>query len=129
MTRYTQPTTFYTKDHEWVTVHNDLATVGITHYAENALGDIVFVELPDVGKEFKQGDDMAVVESVKAASDVYAPISGKVIEVNAVLNEKPETVNESPRESGWFCVLEIKDGAQIAGLMDEDAYDAFCKTL
>lgn len=129
MTRYTQPTTFYTKDHEWVTVHNDLATVGITHYAENALGDIVFVELPDVGAEFAQGDDMAVVESVKAASDVYAPISGKIVEVNGVLNEKPETVNESPREGGWFCVLEIKDGAQIAGLMDEDAYDAFCKTL
>lgn len=129
MTQYTQPTTFYTKDHEWVTVHDNLATVGITHYAENALGDIVFVELPDVGAEFSQGDDMAVVESVKAASDVYAPISGKVVQVNDALTEKPETVNEAPREGGWFCVLEIKDGTQIAGLMDEDAYNAFCKTL
>ncbi|KCZ88040.1 glycine cleavage system protein GcvH [Hyphomonas jannaschiana] len=129
MTRYTQPTTFYTKDHEWVTVHNDLATVGITHYAENALGDIVFVELPEVGAEFAPGDDMAVVESVKAASDVYAPIHGKVVEVNPALGDKPETVNESPTEKGWFCVLEIKDGAEIAGLMDEAAYKAYCETL
>jgi len=129
MTRYTQPTTFFTKDHEWVTVHNDLATVGITHYAENQLGDIVFVELPEVGVEFSTGDDMAVVESVKAASDVYAPISGKVVEVNPTLADKPETVNESPRENGWFCVLEIKDGAEIASLMDEGAYKAFCEGL
>ena len=129
MTRYTQPTTFYTKDHEWVTVHNDLATVGITHYAENALGDIVFVELPDVGAEFAPGDDMAVVESVKAASDVYAPITGEVVEVNTVLTDKPETVNESPNEKGWFCVLKIKDGGEIAGLMDEAAYKAYCETL
>lgn len=128
-TPYTQPTTFYTKDHEWVTVHNDLATVGITHFAENALGDIVFVELPEVGAEFGQGDDMAVVESVKAASDVYAPISGKVVDINKALTEKPETVNESPDDKGWFCVLEIKDGAQIAGLLDEAAYKAFCKDL
>jgi glycine cleavage system H protein len=86
------------------------------------LGDIVFVELPEVGAEFAPGDDMAVVESVKAASDVYAPIHGKVIEVNGALSDKPETVNESPTEKGWFCVLEIKDGAEIAGLMDEAAY-------
>ena len=85
------------------------------------------MELPDVGAEFSQGDDMAVVESVKAASDVYAPISGKIVQVNDVLTETPETVNESPNEKGWFCVLEIKDGAQIAGLMDEEAYKAFCK--
>ncbi|MCA8898060.1 MAG: glycine cleavage system protein GcvH [Hyphomonas sp.] len=129
MTRYTQPSTFYTKDHEWVTVHNDLATVGITHYAENALGDIVFVELPEVGTEFAPGDDMAVVESVKAASDVYAPIHGKVVEVNKTLTDKPETVNESPDEKGWFCILKITDPGDIAGLMDEEAYKEYCKTL
>lgn len=129
MTSFTQKSTFYTKDHEWVTVHNNLATVGITHYAENQLGDIVFVELPDVGAEFSQGDDMAVVESVKAASDVYSPIDGTVVEVNGDLTETPEMVNESPDEKGWFVVLEIRDGGQIAGLMDEDAYKAFCKDL
>ena len=88
MTRYTQPTTFYTEDHEWVTVHNDLATVGITHYAENALGDIVFVELPEVGAEFAPGDDMAVVESVKAASEVYSPIGGEVTARNETLENE-----------------------------------------
>ena len=126
---YTQQVTFYTEDHEWVTVHGDLATVGITRFAAEQLGDVVFVEVPEVGKVVKRGDDMAVVESVKAASDVYAPMSGKVIEANTALAEAPEKVNEHPESEGWFCVIEYSDGSETKGLMDKDAYFEFCKGL
>ena len=119
----------YAASHEWAKVDGDVATVGITDHAQAELGDVVFVELPDVGTALDAGDTFGVVESVKAASDVYAPIHGKVVEVNPALGDKPETVNESPTEKGWFCVLEIKDGAEIAGLMDEAAYKAYCETL
>ncbi len=125
--KFTQQVTFYTEDHEWVTVHGDLATVGITKFAAEQLGDVVFVETPDVGKVVKKGDDMAVVESVKAASDVYAPLSGEVIDANGELADKPETVNEHPESSGWFCVIKFSDGAETEGLMDKDAYYEFCK--
>jgi glycine cleavage system H protein len=99
--------TYYTEDHEWVSVDGDKGKVGITAYAAEQLGDVVFVETPDVGKTVKKGDDMAVVESVKAASDVYAPVSGDVVEANGALADAPETVNESPEGDGWFCVIKL----------------------
>ncbi len=117
---------YYTRDHEWVTVHGELATVGITLFAAEQLGDVVFVELPEKGKSFKRGDDMAVVESVKAASDVYAPISGEIVDVNGELEDAPEKVNEAPEAGGWFCVLRVADGDELKALMDEDAYRKFC---
>ena len=119
-------TTKFTKDHEWVSVDGDVATVGITTFAAEALGDVVFVELPDVGATFAQGADMAVVESVKAASDVYAPISGEIAEVNSALEEAPETVNDAPEAGGWFCKMKVSDAGQLDGLMDKAAYDAHC---
>lgn len=122
----TQNPTYFTKDHEWVTVHGDVATVGITVFAAEALGDVVFVELPETGKTFKQGADMAVVESVKAASDVYAPISGEVVEVNDALTDAPETVNEGPEAGGWFCKMTVADADELSALMDKAAYDTFC---
>ena len=126
---FTQQVTFYTEDHEWVTVHGDLATVGITRYAAEQLGDVVFVEVPEVGKTFKKGDEMAVVESVKAASDVYAPLSGEVIDANGSLADAPEKVNEHPETEGWFCVIRLSHGEELSGLMDKDAYFEFCKGL
>lgn len=122
-------TTKYTEDHEWVAVEGSIATVGITKYAAEALGDVVFVEVPDVGASFAKGDDMAVVESVKAASDVYAPISGEVSEANAALADAPETVNEDPEGAGWFAKLKVADPDQLGALMDADAYTAFCDAL
>ncbi len=119
----------FTKDHEWVELDGDVATVGVTAYAAEQLGDVVFVELPDVGKTIKPGENMAVVESVKAASDVYAPIAGEVTETNAVLTGNPETVNESPEKRGWFAKVKVADKAQIDALMDRDAYEAFLQTL
>ena len=117
---------YYTREHEWVTVHGELATVGITKFAAEQLGDVVFVELPETGKSFKRGDDMAVVESVKAASDVYAPISGEIVDVNGELEGAPETVNEAPEAGGWFCVMKVADADELKALMDEDAYNKFC---
>ena len=128
-TKLTEQVTFYTEDHEWVTVHGELGTVGITKYAAEQLGDVVFVETPEVGKVFKKGDDMAVVESVKAASDVYAPVSGEVVDTNAALADKPETVNEHPEADGWFCVIRLSNGEELSDLMDKDAYIEFCKGL
>lgn len=119
-------TTKYTKDHEWVTVDGDIATMGITQFAAEALGDVVFVELPEVGATFKQGADMAVVESVKAASDVYAPVSGEITEVNDALGDAPETVNEGPESGGWFCRMKLANAGELDALMDRAAYDAFC---
>ena len=122
-------TTKFTEDHEWVAVEGDIATVGITKYAADALGDVVFVEVPDVGASFAKGDDMAVVESVKAASDVYAPISGEVTEANGALAEAPETVNEAPEAAGWFAKLKVANASELDGLMDAAAYKTFCDGL
>ena len=119
----------FTKDHEWVVVEGDTATVGITAYAAEQLGDVVFVETPDVGKTVKQGDALAVVESVKAASDVYAPVSGEVVAANPELSESPETVNAVPEASGWFAKIKLSNPAEVDALMDRDAYEAFLGTL
>jgi glycine cleavage system H protein len=119
----------YSKDHEWVKIDGDTATVGITHYAQEQLGDVVFVELPEVGKKVEQGKEMATVESVKAASEVYAPISGEVVEVNSALTDAPATVNEEAQGKGWFAKLKISDKGQLAGLMDEAAYKKFVEGL
>jgi glycine cleavage system H protein len=119
----------YSKDHEWVKIDGDTATVGITHYAQEQLGDVVFVELPEVGKKVEQGKQMATVESVKAASEVYAPISGEVVEVNSALADAPATVNEEAQGKGWFAKLKIADKGQLAGLMDDAAYKKFVEGL
>jgi glycine cleavage system H protein len=119
----------YTKDHEYVRLDGDVATVGITDHAQEQLGDIVFVELPQVGKSVEQGGEAAVVESVKAASEVYAPLSGEVIEVNAALEGEPAKVNADPLGDGWFLKLKIKDKSQFEALMDEAAYNDFVATL
>ena len=119
----------YSKDHEWVKVDGDTATVGITHYAQEQLGDVVFVELPEVGKKVEQGKQMATVESVKAASEVYAPISGEVLEVNSALTNAPATVNEDATGKGWFAKVKVSDKGQFAGLMDEAAYQKFVEGL
>ena len=114
----------YTKDHEWVRVNGDEATVGITDYAADQLGDIVFVELPEVGRAFTQSAAFGVVESVKAVSDLFAPIGGEVIEANDALAATPELVNASPFEDGWMIRLRVSEPGQLDGLLDPDAYDA-----
>ncbi len=119
----------FTKDHEWVVLEGDVATIGITAYAAEQLGDVVFVEVPDVGKAVKAGDGLAVVESVKAASDVYAPISGEVVEGNGALGDAPETVNTLPESEGWFAKLKVADSADYSKLMSRDEYEDFLKTL
>ncbi len=119
----------FTKDHEWVALEGGVATIGITAYAAEQLGDVVFVETPDVGKTIKAGESLAVVESVKAASDVYAPISGQVVENNAALADAPETVNAQPEGQGWFAKIQMTDVAEYEALMDRAAYDAFLGTL
>jgi glycine cleavage system H protein len=119
----------FSKDHEWVELDGEVATVGITAYAAEQLGDVVFVELPAAGKAMTRGETMAVVESVKAASDVFAPVSGEVIGVNDQLTDTPETVNEAPEAGGWFVRLKVADPAEVAALMDRDAYEAFLQTL
>ena len=121
--------TRYTKDHEYISVEGDTGTIGITDHAQHALGDVVFVELPPVGKTFVQGAEAAVVESVKAASEVFAPVSGEVIEVNADLEATPAAVNEDAMGKGWFLKLKITDASQLDALMDEAAYAEFLKTL
>ncbi|TNE33698.1 MAG: glycine cleavage system protein GcvH [Alphaproteobacteria bacterium] len=120
---------YFTDEHEWVDVEGSTATVGITDYAQGQLGDIVFVELPSVGKQLEKGDDAAVVESVKAASDVYAPISGKVLESNEDLEEDPALVNTDPEDGGWFFRMTVSDESELEGLMDEAAYKAFADSL
>jgi glycine cleavage system H protein len=119
----------YTKDHEYVRLEGDVATVGITDHAQSQLGDIVFVELPAIGKSVEQGAEAAVVESVKAASEVYAPLSGEVVEVNGALEGEPAKVNADPLGEGWFLKLKVKDKSQFDALMDEAAYNAFVATL
>ena len=118
-------TTYYTKDHEWIRVDGDVATVGITKHATEQLGDIVFVEVPEVGRKVTAGEACAVVESVKAASDVFAPVAGQVTEGNADIAATPAAVNEDPEGNGWFFKLKLADKAQLAGLMDRTAYDKF----
>jgi glycine cleavage system H protein len=119
----------YTKDHEWVKVDGDTATVGITRYAAEQLGDVVYVELPETGREVKKGEGAAVVESVKAASDVYSPLSGEVTETNAALSDNPQTVNEAPEAGGWFMKLKLSNRAELDGLLDEEGYRDYIDTL
>jgi glycine cleavage system H protein len=115
----------YTKDHEWVRLDGDLATVGISDHAQEQLGDVVFVELPEIGRQVSRGGSLAVVESVKAASDVYAPITGEVVETNGAVADDPALINQSAEEEGWFCKLRITDQSQLTGLMDAAAYKAY----
>jgi glycine cleavage system H protein len=119
----------YTKEHEWVLVDGDTATVGISPYAQEQLGDVVFVELPEIGKKIEKGKEMAVVESVKAASEVYAPIGGEVLEVNNVLTDAPATVNEDALGKGWFAKIKLANKGELDGLMDEAAYKAYVDGL
>ncbi|MGD9967233.1 MAG: glycine cleavage system protein GcvH [Hyphomonadaceae bacterium] len=120
----------YTKDHEWVELDGDIATVGISTYAAEQLGDVVYAELPEVGKSFKQGDDMAVVESAKTASDVYAPISGEIVEANAeIKKEQWQIINDAPQSGGWFVKLKASNKSELDGLMDEAAYADYVKGL
>ena len=120
---------YFTEDHEWVELDGDTATVGITDYAQGQLGDIVFVEVPDEGRSLAKGDEAAVVESVKAASDVYSPVSGTVTEGNAALGDEPALVNTDPEGDGWFFKLTIADPSELDALMDETAYQAFVSKL
>jgi len=122
-------TTYYSKDHEWISVEGGTATVGITAYAQEQLGDVVYVELPEAGKALSQGDEAAVVESVKAASEVYAPIDGEVTETNDALTDEPAKVNEDPEGAAWFLKMTVGNEGQLAELMDEAAYKAYVETL
>ncbi|MGQ5701046.1 glycine cleavage system protein GcvH [Sandaracinobacteroides sp. A072] len=120
---------YYTKDHEWIEVDGTTATVGVTDYAQGQLGDVVFVELPESGRQLEAGKEAAVVESVKAASEVYAPVSGTVTEANGALTDDPSLVNSAPEGDGWFFRLTLSSAAELEGLMDEAAYKAFVATL
>ena len=122
-------TTRYTKDHEWIRLDGDVATVGISEHAQSALGDIVYVELPEIGREIEQGGEAAVVESVKAASDVYAPVSGQVVAVNDALDGSPATINEDAEGRGWFFRLKPSSPAQIDALMTAEQYKEYLATL
>jgi len=121
--------TRYTRDHEWIRLDGDVATVGITDYAQAQLGDIVFVELPEVGRQLEKGTEAAVVESVKAASEIFAPAAGEVVEVNAGLGDQPGSVNDDPVGAGWFMKLKLTDKGSIDGLMDDAAYKAYVDTI
>lgn len=122
-------TVYYSKDHEWVSVEGDSATVGVTDFAQAALGDVVFVEVPAAGKVLKQGDEAAVVESVKAASEVYAPVSGTVTEGNGAIEATPDLVNTDPEGEGWFFKLTLSDDQELGALMNADEYKSYCETL
>jgi glycine cleavage system H protein len=122
-------TTRYTKDHEYIRVEGDAGIVGISDYAQGQLGDVVFVELPSVGKTLSKGDEAAVVESVKAASEVYAPVSGEVVEVNSDLEASPGTVNEDPAGRGWFMKIRLTNESELDGLMTEEQYQEFVKSI
>lgn len=119
----------FTEDHEWIRIDGDTGRIGITDYAQQQLGDVVFVELPETGAGFKKGDEAAVVESVKAASEIYAPVGGEVTAVNDALADAPGKVNESPMDDGWFFELKLADTGELEGLMDEEAYAALVKDL
>ena len=120
---------YFTQDHEWIDVDGDVGTVGISDYAQSQLGDIVFVEVPEAGKRIAKGDEAAVVESVKAASDVYSPVSGSVVEGNAALTDEPALVNTDPEAAGWFFRITLSDAGELDALMDEAAYAAFVEKL
>ena len=120
---------YFTKEHEWVRVDGDTATVGISNHAQEQLGDIVFAEVPEAGRKLTKGQEAAVVESVKAASDVYAPVSGEVIEGNAAVNDDPALVNSDPEGQGWFFKLRLDNPGELDGLMDESAYRSWVETL
>ena len=120
---------YFTKDHEWIRVEGDQATVGISNHAQEALGDIVFAEVPEAGKQLSKGAEAAVVESVKAASDVYAPVSGEVTEGNPAVADDPAIINRDPEGDGWFFKLKLSDAGELAGLMDEAAYREWVATL
>ena len=119
----------FTKEHEWLNLEGEVATIGITAYAAEQLGDVVFVELPEVGRQLKAGDDMAVVESVKAASDIYAPVAGEVVEVNTTLPDTPDQVNADPEGAAWFVKLKVSDPTAAGALMDRHAYEQFLQGL
>jgi glycine cleavage system H protein len=119
----------YTSEHEWIRMDGDIATIGISQYAQEQLGDVVYVELPETGRKVGPGDDMAVVESVKAASEVYAPVAGEIVEVNAALVDAPEKINEDAEGAAWFVRLAGVDAATVAALMDGDAYRAYVEGL
>jgi glycine cleavage system H protein len=120
---------YFTEDHEWIDVDGDIGTVGISDYAQSQLGDIVFVEVPDAGRALGKGDEAAVVESVKAASDVYSPVSGSVLEGNPALTNEPALVNSDPEGEGWFFRITLSDASELDALMDETAYAAFVTKL
>src|SRR4051794_22825775 len=122
-------TTYFTREHEWVRVEGDTATVGISNHAQEALGDIVFAEVPEAGRRVSKGQEAAVVESVKAASDVYAPVSGEVIEGNQAVADDPSLINSDPEGQGWFFRIKLADPSELDGLMDEAAYRDWIKTL
>ena len=115
----------YTEDHEWLQIEGDVATVGITHHAQDALGDVVFVDLPAIGSTLAQKETAGVVESVKAAADVYMPVSGEILEVNEALRDDPALANTDPLGAGWFFKVKLSDASQLAALMDETSYSAF----
>ena len=117
----------YTKEHEWIKVEGNVGTIGITAFAQDQLGDVVFVELPTVGRVLKQGEQFGVVESVKTVSDLYSPVTGKVIEINGDLDGAPETVNSSPYEGGWMLKIELANPAEVDALLDAAAYELFVK--
>lgn len=117
-------TVYFTEDHEWISLDGDIATVGITNHAQEQLGDLVFVELPDTGSTVSKGDDAVVVESVKAASDVYAPVSGEITETNSSLDDDPNIVNNAAQSEGWLFKMKMSDKSELDGLMDEAAYNA-----
>ena len=119
----------FTRDHEWIRLEGGIAVVGITNYAQEQLGDVVFVEVPEVGRKAEAGDQIAVVESVKAASEIYAPLAGKVVEINGDLPNTPEAVNADPMGKGWFFKMAVDDPATVDGLMDSQAYDSFIASL
>jgi glycine cleavage system H protein len=121
-------TIYYTEEHEWVRVEGDSATVGVTDFAQGQLGDVVFVEIPDAGRQVAKGGEAAVVESVKAASDVYAPVSGEIVEGNQAVVDEPSLVNTDPEGEGWFFKLLLSDPSELEGLMDADAYKSFCES-
>jgi len=118
---------YYTKDHEWIRVSQNIGVVGISSHAATQLGDVVYVELPELGKKLIKGEELAVVESVKAASEVYSPVAGEVLSVNETLEDKPQTVNESPSDGGWFVKISISDLNDLESLMSQEEYSAYCK--
>jgi glycine cleavage system H protein len=121
--------TKYSQEHEWIRVEGDVGTIGITEYAQEQLGDVVFVDVPQAGRKVAKGEACAVVESVKAASDIYAPVTGEVVEANAGLADSPGDVNTEPMGKGWFFKIKLSDKGELAGLMDEAAYNDFVKSL